>query len=181
MNDSASRHTHRVHGPTVVIVVDDPTQLPADLAPLVGHLQRLTWPNGPPSIQIVTARTRPGSEAPFVERRRRTTDRRQSTCVLLSPSKVASRADSNSPPQTLSCSPPFDAQQPCTDREREIVELLRRGMTNKEIGQQLGIMEETVKKHLQHIYDKFGVRRRALVMLGQVASRSYSDRNPAFP
>ena len=41
MNDSASRHTDRAPGPTVVIVVDDPTQLPADLAPLVRHLQRL--------------------------------------------------------------------------------------------------------------------------------------------
>jgi len=45
-------------------------------------------------------------------------------------------------------------------------------MTNKQIARQLGIVEETVKKHLQHVYDKFGVRRRALVMLGQVGARN---------
>jgi RNA polymerase sigma factor (sigma-70 family) len=53
-----------------------------------------------------------------------------------------------------------------TAREQQIVQLLMQGMTNKRIGQQLGIVEDTVKKHLQHIYDKLGVRRRALVILG---------------
>lgn len=55
---------------------------------------------------------------------------------------------------------------PFTRREREIVVLIRRGMTNKQIGQELGIVEDTVKKHLQHIYDKIGVRRRSLLALG---------------
>jgi DNA-binding NarL/FixJ family response regulator len=38
-------------------------------------------------------------------------------------------------------------------------------MTNKQIAQTLGIEEDTVKKHLQHVYDKLAVRRRALVMI----------------
>jgi DNA-binding NarL/FixJ family response regulator len=54
-----------------------------------------------------------------------------------------------------------------TVREQQIVQLLTQGLTNKRIGQQLGIVEDTVKKHLQHIYDKLGVRRRALVILGK--------------
>ena len=53
-----------------------------------------------------------------------------------------------------------------TTREREIVRLVRQGLTNKQIGHELGIVEDTVKKHLQHIYDKIGVRRRSLLMLG---------------
>lgn len=51
-------------------------------------------------------------------------------------------------------------------REKEIVELLRQGMTNKEIACRLDIMEDTVKKHLQGVFGKLGVRRRALVALG---------------
>ena len=53
-----------------------------------------------------------------------------------------------------------------TTREQQIVILVREGMTNKQIGRELGIVEDTVKKHLQHIYDKIGVRRRALLALG---------------
>jgi DNA-binding NarL/FixJ family response regulator len=52
-----------------------------------------------------------------------------------------------------------------TGRETDIVHLLRCGFTNKEIGRRLGIMEDTVKKHLQNIFAKLGVHRRSLVML----------------
>ena len=52
-----------------------------------------------------------------------------------------------------------------TRREQQIVELLRCGCTNKEIANQLGVMEDTVKKHLQSVFCKLGVHRRALVAL----------------
>lgn len=52
-----------------------------------------------------------------------------------------------------------------TQREQQIAELLRGGYTNKEIANQLGVMEDTVKKHLQSVFRKLGVRRRALVAL----------------
>lgn len=52
-----------------------------------------------------------------------------------------------------------------THREQQIVDLLRCGCTNKEIANQLGVVEDTVKKHLQSVYRKLGVRRRALVAL----------------
>ena len=175
MNDPDSRHTDRARGPTVVIVVDDPTELPGELAPLLRHLQCFAGPNGPPSIEIVAAKhdqRPPGS--PFIERRKRMSDRRQYTRLIAPDADAATSTDPCTPP-LLPGSPTVERRHPCTDREREIVDLLRHGMTNKQIAQQLGIMEETVKKHLQHIYDKFGVRRRALVALGQV------DRNPAFP
>src|SRR3989304_6940335 len=50
-------------------------------------------------------------------------------------------------------------------REKQVVELLRQGLTNKEIARQLNIKEDTVKKHLQNVFGKLGVRRRTLVAL----------------
>lgn len=67
------------------------------------------------------------------------------------------------------CSP--NAMDALTKREREIVGFLSQGLSNKQIAQQLDIMEDTVKKHLQNIFRKFGVRRRTLVMLRQVAEQ----------
>jgi len=53
----------------------------------------------------------------------------------------------------------------CTDREQQIVRLVQQGMTNKQIGQTLGIAEDTVKKHLHRAYRKLGVRRRVLLIV----------------
>ena len=58
-----------------------------------------------------------------------------------------------------------DASEALTARELQVVALLRRGCINKEIAQELGIMEDTVKKHLQSVFAKLGVHRRALVAL----------------
>jgi DNA-binding NarL/FixJ family response regulator len=43
-----------------------------------------------------------------------------------------------------------------TDRELEILQLLAFGFTNKEIGGRLFISPDTVKTHLEHIYQKLG-------------------------
>jgi DNA-binding NarL/FixJ family response regulator len=59
------------------------------------------------------------------------------------------------------------SEHPLTRREQQIVELLRRGCSNKEIAHELGVMEDTVKKHLQAVFGKLGVHRRALVALRQ--------------
>jgi len=58
-----------------------------------------------------------------------------------------------------------DASEALTPRELQVVALLRRGCINKEIARELGIMEDTVKKHLQSVFAKLGVHRRALVAL----------------
>jgi two-component system nitrate/nitrite response regulator NarL len=47
-----------------------------------------------------------------------------------------------------------------TRRELEIVTAVASGESNKEIAQQLGISEETVKHHLTRIYDKVGASTR---------------------
>jgi DNA-binding CsgD family transcriptional regulator len=41
-----------------------------------------------------------------------------------------------------------------TDREKNVVESLAKGLTNKEIAAELGITEPTVKAHIKHIMDK---------------------------
>jgi DNA-binding NarL/FixJ family response regulator len=47
-----------------------------------------------------------------------------------------------------------------TLREREIMELVREGLSNKEISQRLCIEVATVKNHVHNILDKLDVRRR---------------------
>jgi len=52
---------------------------------------------------------------------------------------------------------------PLTARELEIVDLLERGLSNKQIAQRLCIELPTVKNHVHHILDKLGVHRRGEV------------------
>jgi len=46
-------------------------------------------------------------------------------------------------------------------REREVLDQVRQGRTNAEIARTLFISPGTVKRHMDHIFDKLGVRTRA--------------------
>ena len=48
-----------------------------------------------------------------------------------------------------------------TTREREILELLSEGLGNKQIAARLGISTNTVKTHLELLFEKLGVSSRA--------------------
>ena len=48
-----------------------------------------------------------------------------------------------------------------SDREVEVLRLVARGNTDKEIGRALVISEVTVHHHVRHIYDKIGRRQLA--------------------
>jgi RNA polymerase sigma factor (sigma-70 family) len=50
-----------------------------------------------------------------------------------------------------------------TEREREIVELIAEGLSNKEIGKRLGIATDTVKSHVHNILEKLSLRSRVEV------------------
>jgi DNA-binding NarL/FixJ family response regulator len=56
---------------------------------------------------------------------------------------------------------PGDGAASLTRREREVVELIGQGLTNKEIGAALHIELPTVKNHIHHILEKLQVRRRS--------------------
>ena len=47
-----------------------------------------------------------------------------------------------------------------TDRECDILKGIARGLTNKQIGEELFVSENTVKKHVNNIYFKLDVNRR---------------------
>lgn len=50
-----------------------------------------------------------------------------------------------------------------TDRQKEIIELIRIGLTNKEIATKLFISENTVKYHLKIIYEILDVEHRSAI------------------
>jgi len=54
---------------------------------------------------------------------------------------------------------------PLTRRERELVELVRQGLRNRDIAIELGVTEGTVKVYLHAIFDKFGVESRTELAL----------------
>ncbi|MBV2353343.1 response regulator transcription factor [Streptomyces sp. J2-1] len=51
--------------------------------------------------------------------------------------------------------------EPLSAREREVLALVARGTSNREIARELFISEATVKTHLTHLYAKLGVKDRA--------------------
>lgn len=66
-----------------------------------------------------------------------------------------------------------------TTRERQIIGVLAKGLTNKEIGRRLRVAEGTVKVHLHRIYRKLGIANRtALVVLALTSSRIAKDSSP---
>jgi DNA-binding NarL/FixJ family response regulator len=57
------------------------------------------------------------------------------------------------------------ASQKLTSRERQVLDGIRRGNSNKEIGQTLNISEATVKNHVHHLLEKLAVTTRAQAAL----------------
>ena len=88
------------------------------------------------------------------------------TAVFEDPASVAQLDDST---QVFGV-PQIQSGPQLSPRQQQVVELLAEGMTNAQIGTQLGITERTVKAYAQELYDKLGVRNRA----GAVAAAWYS-------
>src|SRR5712691_6453491 len=67
--------------------------------------------------------------------------------------------------------------EPLTLREMDVLHLLARGQSNKEMARTLHLAEETVKSHVRHILAKLGVQSRtqavlAAIRLGMVSPQS---------
>jgi DNA-binding NarL/FixJ family response regulator len=53
------------------------------------------------------------------------------------------------------------ARDPLSCREREVVQLVARGLTNRKIAERLFISKRTVESHVDHIKQKLGHRSRS--------------------
>ena len=60
------------------------------------------------------------------------------------------------------------AADPLSEREIEVLELMAKGLSNKEIGRALWIGETTVKTHVSHILRKLGAADRTQAVLAAV-------------
>jgi DNA-binding NarL/FixJ family response regulator len=58
-----------------------------------------------------------------------------------------------------------------TEREVEVLQLLSKGLGNKEIAKELFVSEATVKSHLAHVYTKLGVDTRAGAVAAAIEQR----------
>ncbi|MGH9501681.1 MAG: response regulator transcription factor [Terriglobales bacterium] len=59
-----------------------------------------------------------------------------------------------------------------TRRERKIIELVARGLKNKDVGAQIGTTEFVVKNYLRIIYDKLGLWNRVELALWHESHRT---------
>jgi two-component system, NarL family, nitrate/nitrite response regulator NarL len=75
----------------------------------------------------------------------------------------------DTPPQTQKA--PEDPLHELTERERQILDGMATGMSNKEIGQQLFLSEKTVKHYITNILQKLQVRNRVEAALLALKSR----------
>ena len=66
-----------------------------------------------------------------------------------------------------------------TPREDQVVSLVAEGIGNREIAQQLGVKENTVKKSLVRIYDKVGVSNRVELVLYVLTHRTTQTSAPS--
>lgn len=81
--------------------------------------------------------------------------------------------------QEMSSPAPADPLEGLTARERDILELLASGLTNREIGERLFISEKTVKHYMTGVLRKLHVRSRVEAAL--LAQRSALGRGETSP
>ena len=65
-----------------------------------------------------------------------------------------------------------------SDREREVLELIGEGLTNRQISKKMYLSEKTVKNHISRLLAKLGVARRvqAAVIATQVRDHKTEQR-----
>jgi DNA-binding NarL/FixJ family response regulator len=130
----------RVPGTRVIILtsyIDDDRLLPAIRAGAAGYLLK----NAEPKELARAIRTAAAGEA------------------LIDPSVAARLVD------RLSQDDRRDDYESLTAREREVLELIGRGYSNKRIALDLGIAEKTVKTHVSNVLGKLGVADRTQAAL----------------
>jgi DNA-binding NarL/FixJ family response regulator len=87
--------------------------------------------------------------------------------------------------QALRQPPPPDPLQPLSAREREVLDLIAQGHSNRQIARKLTIGEQTVKTHVRSILSKLGLEDRVqaaiFALRHQAASPRQQQPAPALP
>lgn len=92
----------------------------------------------------------------------------------LIPAEIAERVHRNVETRTI------EARSPAVEltlRERQVLKLIAEGLTNRQIGESLGLAEKTVKNYVSGLLAKLGMQRRtqaAVYASGEHADRSQS-------
>jgi DNA-binding NarL/FixJ family response regulator len=89
--------------------------------------------------------------------------------ALLDPSVAARLVEAIAAPAGSAAAPADRADQ-LTPREREVLELIGAGRSNKRIALELGVSEKTVKTHVGHVLAKLGVADRTSAAMYAVRS-----------
>jgi DNA-binding CsgD family transcriptional regulator len=69
------------------------------------------------------------------------------------------------PPAPTELDPQASQRLGISEREREVLELLAAGKSNKEIAQRLAVSPNTVKTHVARLFEKLGAKRRTEAIL----------------
>jgi DNA-binding NarL/FixJ family response regulator len=80
--------------------------------------------------------------------------------------------------QSLRSPKPQEMVEPLTDREREVLVLVAKGETNKQIGRHLGISERTARTHVSNILGKLALASRTQAALYAVREGLVSNDIP---
>jgi two-component system, NarL family, response regulator LiaR len=91
--------------------------------------------------------------------------------VLLDPGVAARLVDAIAQPAGE------EPRDELTPREREVLELIGRGLSNKRIALELGVSEKTVKTHVGHVLAKLGVTDRTQAALHAMRTGLLSPRS----
>ncbi|MEV4919233.1 response regulator transcription factor [Streptomyces tirandamycinicus] len=94
---------------------------------------------------------------------------------MLDPSTTARLMHSLRTPE--SAQPAEDARLAAlSEREREVLDLIGEGLTNRQIGKRLYLSEKTVKNHISRLLSKLGVERR--VQAAVIAAQAHEHDGP---
>lgn len=69
-------------------------------------------------------------------------------------------------------------QKGLTNREAEVAELVSKGLSNKEVGNQLFITDKAVKFHLTNLYKKMNVKSRAQLIVWCLPHIGFVEETP---
>jgi DNA-binding NarL/FixJ family response regulator len=88
----------------------------------------------------------------------------------------------NRPWEASQASGPIVANiEPLTEHERQVLKLVAQGLSNKLIGAEIGLSENTIKKYMHNIMEKLHLNNRVEAAMYAVRKGLAEGSNPAGP